>query len=89
MSFSTAKGLSYGLWDGHAAYVRHLPGGTRGRLLLLPGTRFPARATQGVEGGAVSRKEAREWCGQLGPSPLDTAPPSTTVAGQGRKPGAR
>lgn len=37
----------------------------------------------------MSRKEAREGCGQLGPSPLDTAPPSTTVAGQGRKPGAR
>lgn len=80
MSFSTARGLNYGLWDGLTAYVRNLPGGTRGWLLLLPGTRFPARATQGVEGGAVSRKEVREGCGQLGPSPLDAAPPSTTVA---------
>lgn len=45
MSFSTAKGLNYGLWDGLAAYVRNLPGGTRGWLLLLPDTRFSARAT--------------------------------------------
>lgn len=56
---------------------------------FLPDALFPARATQGAGGGAVSRKKAREGCGQHGPSPLDAAPASATVAGQGRKEGVR
>lgn len=70
MIISTARGLNDGLWDGLAACVRNPPGGTRVWLLLLPRTRFPARATQGVEGGAVSRKEARDGAGNTVPRPL-------------------
>jgi hypothetical protein len=60
-----------------------------GLALLPPGFRVPARATWGADSGWVSRKQAREGCGQRGPSPLDACPLSATVAGQGREAGSR
>lgn len=60
-----------------------------GLALLPPGSRVPARATEGADSGQTSRKKARERCGQHGPSPLDACPLSATVAGQGREAGSR
>ena len=60
-----------------------------GLALLPPGSQVRARATQGADSGQVSRKKAREGCGQHGPSPLDACPLSATVAGQGGNLGAR
>lgn len=60
-----------------------------GLALLPPGSRVPARATEGADRGQASRKKAREGCGQHGPEPLDACSRSATVAAQGREPGSQ